>query len=56
MTVSLTCKACGKELTADTEDELAELGQLHGQEHGHDKPLSRKHVLARIRRHNARSH
>lgn len=56
MSVSLTCKACRKELSADTEDELAALGQLHGQEHGHDKAMSRKHVLARIRRHNPSSH
>jgi hypothetical protein len=52
MTLSLTCKACGTVLTAAGEDELAALGQRHAEEHGHDRPLSRAHILARIRRHN----
>jgi hypothetical protein len=54
MTLSLTCKACGTVLTAADEDELAALGQRHAEEHGHgrDRPLSRAHILARIRRHN----
>ncbi len=52
MSVSLTCKSCGAELTADNEDELADLGQRHAQEHGHQGSPSRDHILARIRRHN----
>ncbi len=55
MTVSLTCRNCGAELTADTEDELAALGHAHAEEHGH-KPRSREHTLARIRRHNPKAH
>lgn len=51
MTLRLTCRRCGALLSADTEDELATLGQQHAQQHGHTRPLSRDHVLARIRRH-----
>ena len=57
MTLSLTCKACGKVLTADTEEELADLGLQHRDEHGHGhRSLSREHVLKRIRHHNPGSH
>jgi hypothetical protein len=56
MTLSLTCNGCGEVMTADTEEELAEQGQAHGKKHGHDKPMSRPNVLARIRRHNPRTH
>lgn len=56
MTVSLTCRACGKVLSADDEDALVELGAEHSREHGHcrdrGRPLSRDRILARIRRHN----
>ena len=55
MALNLTCKACGTELVADTEEELAAMGQLHGAEHGHVKPMAHNHVLARIRRHNPKS-
>ncbi len=49
---SLTCRNCGKVLSADTEAELACLGQEHAREHGHTKPMSSEHIRARIRRHN----
>ncbi len=52
MTLSLTCRQCGTVLSADTEDELVALGQQRAERHGHTRPLSREHVLARIRRHN----
>ena len=56
MTLSLTCKSCGKKLAAETEAELVELGHDHAREHGHDQesrhPLSRERVLNRIRRNN----
>ena len=52
VTVSLTCHSCGRILTADTEDELVDLGQSHAVDHGHDPPPPRGHVLARIRRQN----
>lgn len=52
MTISITCKRCRAVLTAETEDDLAAVGQRHAQEHGHDRPLSRERILARIRRHN----
>ncbi len=52
MSLSLTCKNCGTELTADTEYELATLGQAHAQEHGHTAPMDRRHIITRIRRHN----
>jgi DNA-binding IclR family transcriptional regulator len=52
MTVTITCTACGRTLTADTEEELAELGVAHGAEHGHARgKLSIEHALRRIRRH-----
>ncbi len=52
MTLSLTCRRCGTVLNAETEDELAALGQEHGRRHGHTQPMERDRVLARIRRHN----
>jgi hypothetical protein len=52
MTMTLTCHSCGQVLSAETEDELADLGQAHAVEHGHHLPPPREHVLARIRRHN----
>ncbi len=55
MSLSLTCRNCGTLLTADTEDELAALGQTHAHEHGHTAPRDRKHIIARIRRHNPKT-
>lgn len=51
MSLSLTCRNCGTVLRAETEDELAALGQAHAQEHGHTAPMDRRHIIARIRRH-----
>lgn len=51
MSPSLTCKNCGTVLRADTEDELAALGQEHAHQHGHTGPLDRRKIFARIRRH-----
>lgn len=56
MTLSLTCRRCGTVLNAETEDELAALGQEHGRQHGHPEPMSHDRVLARIRRHNPKQH
>lgn len=55
MSLSLTCKNCGTVLSADTEDELAVLGQSHAREHGHTIPMDRRHSIARIRRHNPKA-
>jgi hypothetical protein len=52
MTLTLTCRHCGTVLTADSEDELAALGQRHARAHGHTRGLPSETVLARIRRHN----
>jgi len=52
VSLSLTCKNCGTVLRADTEDELAVLGLAHAEEHGHATPMDRRHIIARIRRHN----
>lgn len=52
MALTLTCHNCSKVLSADTEDELVELGQVHAVEHGHHPPPPRDHVLKRIRHHN----
>lgn len=52
MSLTLTCQSCQQVLSADTEDELATLGQQHAVQHGHTPPPPRDHVLARIRRHN----
>lgn len=57
MSVSITCKACGKELTAETEEELAQLGMEHGAEHGHRREaLTRESAMKRLRRHGRRNH
>lgn len=50
MSLTLTCHACGAVLTAETEDELTELGLEHALGHGHTQ--DREHVLQRIRHHN----
>ncbi len=55
MSLSLTCRNCGTVLSAETEDELAALGQAHAQEHGHTGQLDRRHIIARIRRHNPKA-
>ena len=52
MTLELVCHRCQKVLSAETEDELVDLGQRHAVEHGHLSPPPRDHVLTRIRRHN----
>jgi len=52
MTLTLTCRHCGTVLTADSEEELAALGEGHAREHGHTRGLPGEAVLARIRRHN----
>ena len=49
MALTLTCHNCSEVLSADTEDELVELGQAHAAEHGHNPPPPRDHVLKRIR-------
>lgn len=55
MSLELRCHSCHNVLTAETEDELVDLGQQHavGQPHA---PPPRAHVLARIRRHNPPDH
>ena len=52
MTLTLTCRHCGTVLTADSEEELAALGEGHAREHGHTRGLPSETVHARIRRHN----
>ncbi len=52
MTLSLTCRRCGIVINADTEEDLATLGQEHAKQHGHTEPMAPEHILARIRRHN----
>lgn len=50
MSVSITCRACGAVLTAETEDGLAELGAEHGASHGHEAArLTHDAALARVR-------
>lgn len=46
----LVCHACDETMTAETEDEMVELGIEHATKHGHTPP--REHVVARVRRHN----
>lgn len=48
--LSVTCRACDETMTAETEDELVDLGMAHAAKHGHQPP--RAHVRARIRRSN----
>jgi hypothetical protein len=55
MSISITCKGCGKVLTAQTEEELAELGMAHGAEHGHAAgKLNHESVMKRLRLHGKR--
>ena len=55
MSVSITCRACGKELSAETEEELAQVGMEHGAEHGHPAgALSHENVMKRLHRHGKR--
>ena len=55
MSVSITCRACGKELSAETEEELAQLGMEHGAEHGHPAgALTHESVMKRLHRHGKR--
>ena len=51
MTTKTTCKGCGIELTAPTEDELVTKVKAHiGEAHPHGHSPSRKHILAVIRK------
>ncbi len=50
MTLSLTCKSCGEVITAETEDEFIAKGKAHATKHGHTRPLTREHILARLHR------
>ena len=53
--IAITCKGCGIELTADTEDALVSAVQAHIAEahpHGHDP--SREQVLSIIRKRGTR--
>jgi hypothetical protein len=54
MTLSLTCKQCKQEVTGATEDELVAAVQDHVADHSgtHERahPVSRQHVLRRLRR------
>lgn len=52
MTLRLTCRRCGIVINADTEEDLATLGQEHAKQHGHTEPMAPEHILARIRRRN----
>ena len=54
---TVTCKACGEVLTANTEEELMELGRQHGAKHGHPQDkLNREGIAKRIRAHRSRDH
>jgi len=50
MTISLTCKHCRTEITAEDEDELVPLVQDHSRGHDPQRELSREHILARLHR------
>jgi predicted small metal-binding protein len=51
MTLSLTCKGCGKAITADNEDELVTVLQSHiVQDHNSAHSPTREQILARLHR------
>jgi hypothetical protein len=45
MKFSVTCKHCGAEVTAGTEDQLVERVQAHVRGHGATHPLPREAIL-----------
>lgn len=56
MALTLTCRRCDVTMTAETEEELTELGRQHAREaHGHSwLPIEK--VLGRIRHQNREKH
>jgi hypothetical protein len=52
----MTCKHCGAEITADDEDTMVERVQEHYRSHGDKPPLTRDHILRRLRRHQPNEH
>ena len=50
MTLTITCKHCGADVTAETEDELVEHVQAHVREHGATHALPREAVLALLKK------
>jgi hypothetical protein len=58
MTLSLTCKNCNEAITGEDEDEFVARVQAHvrghGRTHGFSHIVSRRQVLARLRRQEAR--
>lgn len=57
MSLTLTCRACGITLTAETEEELVAAGadhhdREHADQEGNHRAPTREHIIARIRRHN----
>jgi predicted small metal-binding protein len=47
MTLNMTCKHCGTEISADDEDGLVKSVQTHASTHD-GKTLSREHILHRF--------
>lgn len=58
MTLSLTCKRCNKAITGEDEEELVSRVQAHVSAHssvdGVSHNVSRKHILVRLRRQEAK--
>jgi hypothetical protein len=50
MTLSLTCKRCGAEITSNDEDELVGQVQAHVRDDDAGHVPSREHILARLHR------
>ena len=48
MNFTLTCKHCGAEIAAETEDELVDLVQEHVKGHGAAHALSRETILGLV--------
>ena len=50
MTLSMSCRHCGTEVTAEDEDKLVTQVQTHARSHDGGPELSREHILSRLHR------
>ena len=56
MSMTMTCKHCGTEVSADGEDALVDRVQAHARSHEGGPELTREHILARFHRLQAQTH
>lgn len=54
MTLALTCKHCGAEITSDTKDELVDRVQAHVRGHGATHDIPREAILRTLDKRSAK--